>query len=371
MASSVSNYKNTQSNKRELSPSSSSITASTKKSRLDTLFDTSTQEEQVSDLATGDDYQSTIGAQTPIFENRMGSLLEPGSGYDRTPTRDSNAPGSSMAHDLLGIENDMLEDIDEDDEDDEEDEYFNDTIDIDEKPYRRSLYSELVTSSNLPDDEDRRKSNLIPSSLFDHQEGDEEEEEEDGATDFEDKTTLPLSKSYAQRAQPLNFEDEVDRLFSSHNPADEPEFVLSSAVKMSILQQQHQHGPLWHTDKPHFLTSSYFENHSPQDRSIPKSDNNQTASITSYFDSKFERLGAMGSGEFAQVWKVRCLATNEIYAIKKSKNSFAGWDDRWQQLIEVNHLRRVKDSRYCVNMINAWEERGFLYIQLELCSNGR
>ncbi|KAI8639129.1 kinase-like domain-containing protein [Parasitella parasitica] len=78
----------------------------------------------------------------------------------------------------------------------------------------------------------------------------------------------------------------------------------------------------------------------------------------------------MGSGEFAQVWKVRCLATNQLYAVKKSKNSFTGWDDRWQQLIEVDHLRKVKDSKYCVNMINSWEERGYLYIQLELCPSG-
>ncbi|CEP13264.1 hypothetical protein [Parasitella parasitica] len=362
MASSTSNFKNTQNSKRELSPSSSFITAAAaKKSRLDILFDNSTQEDQVSDLAVGDDFLSSIGAQTPTFENRMGSLLEPGSGYDRSPTRDSINYGSSMAHDLLGID----EDIDEDDEEDDEDEYFNDAIDIDQKPYRRSLYSELVSSSNLPDDEERRKSNLIPSSLFDH-----EEEDEEGATDFEDKTTMPLSRSYAQRAQPTSFDDEVDRLFSSHNPADEPEFVLSSAMKMSILQRQHQHGPLWQTDKPHFLTDSYFRHHGPQDRSIPTSENTLAASATSYFDCKFEKLGAMGSGEFAQVWKVRCLATNKVYAVKKSKNSFTGWDDRWQQLIEVDHLRRVKDRKYCVNMINAWEERGYLYIQLELCPSG-
>ncbi|KAL7335850.1 mitosis inhibitor protein kinase swe1 [Mucor circinelloides] len=370
MASSISDYKHTQNKKRELSPSSSSITAITKKTRLDTLFDTSPQEERVSDLAIGDDYQSSIDAQTPTLENRMGSLLEPGSGYDRTPTRDSQAHTTSMAHALLGIEDDVLEDIDEDDEDDDDDEYFNDAIGMDEKPYRRSLYSELITSSNLPDEEDRRKSNLISSSLFDHEEEDEDQEGE-GTTDFENRTTLPLSRSFAQRQHPSNFDEEVDRLFSSHNPADEPEFVLSSAAKLSILQQQHQHGPLWHTDRPHFLTGEYFQNHGPQDRSIPLADkSHQAASFASYFDSRFERLGVMGSGEFARVLKARCLATNQLYAIKKSKNSFTGWDDRWLQLIEVDHLRKVQNSQHCLNMINAWEEKGYLYIQLELCSGG-
>jgi serine/threonine protein kinase len=79
----------------------------------------------------------------------------------------------------------------------------------------------------------------------------------------------------------------------------------------------------------------------------------------------------MGSGEFSEVWRSRCLETDREYAIKKSKEIFTGWDDRWQQLIEVEHLRRVKESKYCVNMIDAWEERGYLYIQLDLCSNGR
>ncbi|KAK4511038.1 ER-derived vesicles protein erv46 [Mucor velutinosus] len=369
MASSISDYKHTQSSKRELSPSSSSITSITKKTRLDTLFDTSTQEEQVSDLVIGDDYQPSIGAQTPTFENRMGSFVEPGSGgYDRTPTIDVQAhtATTSMAHALLGIQGDVLDDIDEDDEDDDDDEYFNDAIDLDEKPYRRSLYSELVTSSNLPDDDDRRKSNLLSSTLFEN-----EDEDEEGTTDFENKTTLPLSRSFAQRQHQTSFDEEVDRLFSSHNPADEPEFVLSSAAKLSILQQQHQHGPLWHTDKPHFLTDEYFQHHGPQDRSIPLDDKTpHTASIASYFDSQFERLGVMGSGEFARVLKARCTITNQLYAIKKSKNCFSGWDDRWLQLTEVDHLRMVKDSDHCVKMINAWEEKGYLYIQLELCSGG-
>lgn len=374
MASSISDYKHTQSSKRELSPSSSSITAITKKTRLDTLFDTSTQDEPVSDLAIGDDdYQSSIGAQTPTFENRMGPFVEPGSagGYDRTPTRDAQAHAAttSMAHALLGIQDDVLDDIDEDDEDDE---YFNDAIGLDEKPYRRSLYSELVTSSNLPDEDDRRRSNLISSTLFENDEEDEDQDDEEGTTDIENKTTLPLSRSFAQRQHQSSFDEEVDRLFSSHNPADEPEFVLSSAAKFNILQQQHQHGPLWHTDKPHFLTDEYFEHHGPQDRFIPSDDKSpHTASIASYFDSRFERLGVMGSGEFARVLKARCLTTNQLYAVKKSKSSFTGWDDRWLQLTEVDHLRIVKESEHCVRMANAWEEKGYLYIQLELCSGGR
>ncbi|KAI7888510.1 kinase-like domain-containing protein [Mucor mucedo] len=93
-------------------------------------------------------------------------------------------------------------------------------------------------------------------------------------------------------------------------------------------------------------------------------------SITPYFDAKFSILKNMGCGEYAEVWKVLELGSGAINAVKKSKLPFTGWDDRWQQLIEVEHLRCVRSSKYCVNMLNAWEERGYLYIQLELCSSG-
>ncbi|KAI8071983.1 kinase-like domain-containing protein, partial [Thamnidium elegans] len=88
------------------------------------------------------------------------------------------------------------------------------------------------------------------------------------------------------------------------------------------------------------------------------------------FDAKFSILKSMGSGEYAEVWKVLELSSKQMFAVKKSKVPFTGWEDRWHQLIEVENLRCVKDSRYCVDMMNAWEERGFLYIQLELCSSG-
>jgi hypothetical protein len=339
--------------KRDLSPSA--VTETTpKRTRIDTLFDTPPHERQASELGAGEEL---YGFRSPMVEDRFSALSEPGGGYDRTPTRDTRH-GSSAGHDLLGIS------IDEEEEEEEEDEFDPDfLLNGANRPLRRSLYSELVNSSNLgPENDDERRSNhgkRMSSSLF---EGDTD--------DLEDKTTLPLTRS--QVRQPLAYEDEVDAFFSSYNPADEPdEYVLSSSVKMSILQQQHRQGPPWITKWPHFLTEEYFSQHGPQDRSIPASQKPDTNSITSYFESKFSILGKMGSGEFSEVWKSRCLETEQVYAIKKSKEMFTGWDDRWQQLIEVEHLRRVKASKYCVNMVNAWEERGYLYIQLELCSSGR
>ncbi|KAI8085773.1 kinase-like domain-containing protein [Gilbertella persicaria] len=338
MATPITNVHNTLHRKREISPPSPNYNS--KRSRIDTLFHSPTRDFE----------DELLGAQSPILEDRN-ILPEPGRGYENSPSRHS-----SMNHDLLGeaiLEQDNQEDSPS------EDDFL---LSGQDKPFRRSLYSELVSSSNFDDEIPSRRKSIMSSNLFDV-----EEDEDDEETTMEDKTTLPLSRSYVRpTVPPPIYEDEVDAFFSSHNPADEPEYVLSSALKMSILQQQHQQGPPFITDFPHFLTQEYFEQCGPQDRQIRRR-NSQNGP---YFEEKFHMIKNMGSGEYAEVWKVRCLNTNEEYAIKKSKVPFIGWDDRWLQIIEVDHLRRVKQSKHCVHMIDAWEEKGFLYIQLELCSNG-
>lgn len=268
--------------KRQTSPSKSQTPA--KKSRIDTLFDSQASEDEVENLG--------IGQHSP-------HLL-------------------------------FQQDDDNEEEEDDDDGLFNSSA-----PIRRSLYSELLMSSNIDHDED-----------------------------LESKTTLPLSRSYAR---PIP-EDEVDVFFSSHNPANEPEFVLSSALKYSLLQQEHRLGPAWVTSTPHFLTPEYFENYTVQDREIPAPESTYSSSV-SLFDTQFTVLGNLGSGEFAEVWKVSC--ENQEYAIKKAKVNFTGWEDRWLKIIEVHHLRKVSNSKYCVRLVDAWEEQACLYIQLELCSNGR
>lgn len=349
--------------KRELSPSppspQPSTTPLTKRAKIDSLFNSTSNGDQVSEHgsaeASDDEFQPFWANQSPIAENRQ---------PPQTPTRDTSYWTSH--HDLM-----------EDEEEEEEGSMLNERYSLGDKPFRRSLYNELLLSSNLaPEDDEaqqysRRKSAIITSSLFEDELDEVDEDDLEGETE-EDKTTIPLSRPYISK--PTAYDDEVDAFFSSYNPpAEEPEFVLSSALKMSILQQQHKHTPKYITEWPHFITSDYFKTHSLQDRSIipPEEEELMEPITTPYFDSHFSILKNMGSGEYAEVWKTRQLSNDEINAIKKSKLPFTGWDDRWQQLIEVDHLGSVKSSKHCVNMLNAWEERGYLYIQLELCSSGR
>lgn len=345
--------------KRELSASPSSpqpLTApSVKRSKIDSLFYSPTQEDHNIDQASDEELPSFWDNQSPIIEDR-----EP----PATPIKESG--NWIPPFDLM------------DNEETEEEEYIaGERFSLGDKPFRRSLYNELLLSSNLATEDEeilqrsRRKSAIITSSLFEDEIGEIREEEEEEDEDEEDeKTTMPLSRPYIPKSG--HFEDEVDAFFSSNNvaPVDEPEYVLSSSLKMSILQQQHRGPPMYITEWPHFLTMEYFQHHGPQDRIIEE-DKPIQISTTPYFDARFSIIKIMGSGEYAEVWKVMELTTKQVYAVKKSKLPFTGWEDRWQQLIEVEHLRCIKDSKHCVNMINAWEERGYLYIQLELCSSGR
>lgn len=157
--------------------------------------------------------------------------------------------------------------------------------------------------------------------------------------------------------------DEMD-LFFSAGPADHTS--MSFTTKLSIAQQKQEFlalaKPTWITSWPHFLTYDYFNTHDAHDRSdivpsppvIPLDNNNNldthtgddtsdnedeskstttTAAIplistASYFDTKFSVLHRVGSGEYADVWKVWDIESNEVFAIKKLKVPFQSFSDR-------------------------------------------
>eukprot|EP00743_Colponemidia_sp_Colp-15_P003946 GILK01004257.1.p1 GENE.GILK01004257.1~~GILK01004257.1.p1 ORF type:complete len:438 (-),score=18.21 GILK01004257.1:269-1582(-) len=97
------------------------------------------------------------------------------------------------------------------------------------------------------------------------------------------------------------------------------------------------------------------------------------------FEEDFVNLGPLGSGHFGDVFKVCSLVDNQIYAIKKSRRQFRGTRDRERALQEVHKLAvlcRFGDpgsdplSAFCVRYYRAWEDKGYLYIQTELCERG-
>ena len=104
------------------------------------------------------------------------------------------------------------------------------------------------------------------------------------------------------------------------------------------------------------------------------------------FSNDFETLSVLGSGTFADVYKVRSRRDSQLYAIKRNRRQFRGKRDRDMALAEVRSMQRLQSvcaesdcgnastderhsySLYVLFFYQAWQEEGYFYQQTELCS---
>eukprot|EP00977_Amphora_coffeiformis_P010726 scaffold2512_cov164-Amphora_coffeaeformis.AAC.11 len=109
-------------------------------------------------------------------------------------------------------------------------------------------------------------------------------------------------------------------------------------------------------------------------RSSPGEASGQTVTLT----SSFEVLSLLGSGTFADVYKVRSKSDGRLYAVKKNRRQFRGKRDREQALAEVRYMQRLQSvvssadgkssySLYLLFFFQAWQEEGHFFCQTELC----
>ena len=56
-----------------------------------------------------------------------------------------------------------------------------------------------------------------------------------------------------------------------------------------------------------------------------------------------------------------------VFAVKKSKNAYAGAKDRQRKLKEVETLKALGHSDHVLSFVDSWEDKGHLYIQTEFC----
>ena len=94
------------------------------------------------------------------------------------------------------------------------------------------------------------------------------------------------------------------------------------------------------------------------------------------FASLFNIVRNLGQGEFSEAFEVQDRLSGQLYAVKKTKVPFGGPKDRLRRLEEVDILRLLSSSTnrpassHVIQMTDAWEQSGNLYIQTELCSFG-
>jgi serine/threonine protein kinase len=106
------------------------------------------------------------------------------------------------------------------------------------------------------------------------------------------------------------------------------------------------------------------------------------------FSADFENLGKLGSGAFADVYKVRSKVDQQLYAVKRNRRHFRGKRDRDMAMAEVRIMQRLQSvcaergmsfpndkkeitknsySLYLLFFFRAWQEEGHFFCQTELC----
>lgn len=101
------------------------------------------------------------------------------------------------------------------------------------------------------------------------------------------------------------------------------------------------------------------------------------------FNKDFNLIEKIGEGEFGIAYKVMCKSDGTLRAVKKQKEKYVGVRDRDSRRQEVAkafqicsvheqtlNMHNYPNSKYCVGIVEAWEEQGYLYICSELCERG-
>ncbi|VDD85567.1 unnamed protein product [Enterobius vermicularis] len=86
-----------------------------------------------------------------------------------------------------------------------------------------------------------------------------------------------------------------------------------------------------------------------------------------YFEQCFEKERKIGEGSFGEVFRVKSKNDGAYYAVKRTIEPFRNSRDREMKLREVQKHELLPKHPNLVEFKCAWEERGQLYIQTELC----
>ncbi|KAJ3133104.1 Protein kinase, membrane associated tyrosine threonine 1 [Geranomyces variabilis] len=125
------------------------------------------------------------------------------------------------------------------------------------------------------------------------------------------------------------------------------------------------------TSYPLFLTPQFFvELHARKGRP-PEADKSHGAGVHSdHLEQNFRITERLGRGSFAEAFKVQSKVDGRCYAIKKTIHPFTGYKDGLNKMSEVDVLWHVGSHPYCVGLMAAWVQYGYMYLQMELCEAG-
>ncbi|CAG2163267.1 unnamed protein product [Oppiella nova] len=102
-------------------------------------------------------------------------------------------------------------------------------------------------------------------------------------------------------------------------------------------------------------------------KAIDNTIDTQLSSLLLICEKAFDELSVIGSGGFGTVYRMRHKTDGQIYAVKKIAIKVFNGTETENALKEVQSLVKVS-SQYVVQYYYSWLETGFLFIQMELCS---
>ncbi|OZJ02065.1 hypothetical protein BZG36_04970, partial [Bifiguratus adelaidae] len=150
----------------------------------------------------------------------------------------------------------------------------------------------------------------------------------------------------------------------------EDEQACQSPVKSkpAVANRTHSNFAPYITQYPRFLDRAWFERrrkaHKPNDPAISQ------GIASDYFEERFAVVETLGSGEFGGVYKVQDKETGKVFALKRTNAPFVGARDRGNQIQEVAFLWHLNPHPHIIEIVSAWEQQGYLYIQTSVCEGG-
>ncbi|KAI9022561.1 kinase-like domain-containing protein [Hyaloraphidium curvatum] len=124
---------------------------------------------------------------------------------------------------------------------------------------------------------------------------------------------------------------------------------------------------LIYTPYPRFLRPDCYDFEANAEKIDPDA---PRPSENDYFETSFVIIRPLGKGSFADAFKVQSRIDRKPYAIKRTRHPYNGHRDRSKRLTEVDIMWKVGIHPNCVQLLDAWEQRGHLYLQMELCAGG-
>ena len=127
-----------------------------------------------------------------------------------------------------------------------------------------------------------------------------------------------------------------------------------------------------------FATSTTTDTAAATAPSTAQEGDADTAPVVS-MATHFEVLSMLGSGAFADVFRVRSRVDGGLYAVKRNRRPFRGRRDREKAMAEVKCMQRLQTSRvgqneanvsyslYILFFFQAWQEDCHFFVQTELC----